>query len=133
MHIVDRASLIERQDQPFAFLEGRPLGAGISLVLASTGESGVGPYLHQHPYPETFVIHSGRALFTVGNEQVTGVGGQIIVVPAFTPHKFEVLGSECLEMTDIHASDTFITEWLEGPRAAAQLTQQVTQAGPSAE
>ncbi len=129
MHIVDRASLVERPGQPFAFLEGQPLGAGICLVLASAGEPGVGPHLHQHPYPETFVIHSGRALFTVGNEQVTGVGGQIIVVPALTPHKFEVLGPERLEMTDIHASDTFITEWLEGPRAEAQ----VTQASPGAE
>jgi mannose-6-phosphate isomerase-like protein (cupin superfamily) len=49
-----------------------------------------------------------------------GVAGQIIVVPAFTPHKFEVIGPEHVDMIDIHANDTFITEWLEGPRANPQ-------------
>ncbi|WP_282217541.1 cupin domain-containing protein [Microbacterium luteolum] len=54
---------------------------------------GRGPRLHRHPYAETFVIHHGRALFTVGEEQVVGVGGQILVVPSLVDHRFEVLST----------------------------------------
>ena len=39
--------------------------------------------------------------------------GQILFVPAFTPHKFSNLGPELLETIDIHASNEFVTEWLE--------------------
>ncbi len=35
------------------------------------------------------------------------------VVPPWTPHKFAKAGRERLEMIDIHASPTFVTEWLE--------------------
>ena len=117
MSIIEITDLQESDGQPFTWFEGKQFGSGVCLVLASTDEVGVGPYLHRHPYSETFVIQAGRALFTLGDEQITGAGGQIIVVPALTPHKFEVLGPDRLEMVDIHASDTFITEWLEGPRA----------------
>ena len=120
MHIIESASLSHSADAPLTEFEGRQFGAGVSFIIVSTDEPGVGPDLHQHPYPETFLIRSGRALFTVRDEQITGVGGQIIVVPAFTPHKFEVIGPERLEMIDIHANDTFITDWLEGPRANPQ-------------
>ena len=119
MPIIEITDLQESESQPFTWFEGKQFGSGVSLVIISSDEPGVGPYLHQHPYSETFLIRAGRALFTMGDEQITGGGGQIIVVPAFTPHKFEVIGPDRLEMTDIHASDTFITEWLEGPRANA--------------
>jgi mannose-6-phosphate isomerase-like protein (cupin superfamily) len=78
----------------------------------STDEVGAGPALHQHPYDETFVIASGQAEFVVGDTVVIGRAGQIIVVPAFTPHTFAKIGAQRLEMTDIHANDHFITEWL---------------------
>ncbi|MDQ3703641.1 MAG: cupin domain-containing protein [Chloroflexota bacterium] len=117
MQIIEIADLQESEHQPFTWFEGEQFGSGVSLVIISSDEPGVGPYLHQHPYSETFVIRTGRGLFTVGDEQITGAGGQIIVVPALTPHKFAVIGPDRLEMIDIHASATFITEWLEGPRA----------------
>ena len=41
------------------------------------------------------------------------VRGQILVVPAGTPHKFENLGPGPLETVDIHGNGKFITEWLE--------------------
>jgi mannose-6-phosphate isomerase-like protein (cupin superfamily) len=121
MQIIEAAQLSRSDDGAFAELEGRPYGSGVSFILVSSDVPGVGPDLHQHPYPETFVVRSGQARFTIGDQQMIGVGGQIMVVPAFTPHKFEVLGPERLEMIDIHASDTFITEWLEGPRARRQV------------
>ncbi len=67
----------------------------------------------RHPYAETFVIHRGRALFTVGEAQVVGAGGQILVVPALVAHRFEVLDGGTYEATHIHANDRFVTEWLE--------------------
>ncbi|WP_052436852.1 cupin domain-containing protein [Georgenia sp. SUBG003] len=103
---------------PVRQLEGRGCEAGVSLIFTSTAEPGAGPYLHKHPYAETFVIHSGRALFTVGDEELVGASGHVIVVPGFTPHKFAVLGPETFRSTNIHANDTFVTEWLEGPEAA---------------
>ncbi len=64
------------------------------------------------------MIHSGKALFTVADRQLLGEGGMILVVPGLTPHKFEVVGPDRYRSTHIHASDTFITDWLEGPRAS---------------
>jgi mannose-6-phosphate isomerase-like protein (cupin superfamily) len=98
-------------------IEGVDSGAGVSLILEDTDADGSGPALHQHPYPETFVIHAGRALFTVADKQVVGEAGMILVVPPYTPHKFAVIGPDRYRATHIHANATFITEWLEGPLA----------------
>jgi mannose-6-phosphate isomerase-like protein (cupin superfamily) len=92
--------------------EELPGGAGVSLILESTGRAGVGPRLHQHPYAETFVLRRGSANFTIGSEQVVRHAGQILVVPAFTPHKFST-GPEGYEAVHIHANARFVTEWLE--------------------
>lgn len=113
------AFVIERQDGRTGGaawsdnIEGKPYDAGVSIILESTDTVGSGPRLHKHPYPETFVIRSGRALFTVGAEELVGSAGQILVVPADTPHKFAVLGPERFESVNIHANDEFVTEWLE--------------------
>jgi mannose-6-phosphate isomerase-like protein (cupin superfamily) len=107
--------VIERTDlpmAPFPELTGRQYGADVSLIFVSTDRDGAGPALHQHPYPEVFVIHAGEARFTVGRRRLTGKAGQVLVVPSFTPHRFEKTGPGRLEMTDIHTSPKFITEWL---------------------
>ena len=113
MHIIDVASLADPAERWRSDVEGAQYGAGVSLILVSADEVGAGPALHRHPYPETFVIHSGQAIFTVGEETLVGRGGQIIVVPAFMPHKFAKIGPKRFSSTDIHASDAIITEWLE--------------------
>jgi mannose-6-phosphate isomerase-like protein (cupin superfamily) len=94
-------------------LEGRDIGSGISIIREYTDEVGWGPRLHRHPYPETFVILQGQALFTIGDEQRTGRAGEVLVVPAGVPHKFVVLGPGVYQAVDIHENDHFITEWLE--------------------
>lgn len=94
-------------------LEGYPYGNGLCLIFNSTERVGAGPRLHQHPYPETFIVRTGRALFTVGDKQIEAEAGQILVVPANTPHKFANLGPGLLEQIDIHSNERFITEWLE--------------------
>ncbi|WP_136056932.1 cupin domain-containing protein [Microbacterium sp. K24] len=94
-------------------IEGYLLGSPVSIMREYITTPGRGPRLHRHPYAETFVIHHGRALFTVGDEQVVGVGGQILVVPSLVSHRFEVLDGGTYEATHVHASDRFVTEWLE--------------------
>lgn len=98
-------------------LEGLLFGSAVSIMREFITEAGRGPRLHRHPYAETFLIHRGRALFTVGEEQVIGVGGQILAVPALVAHRFEVLDGGPYEATHIHANDRFVTEWLEEPRS----------------
>lgn len=98
-------------------IEGAEYGAGVSLILEDTDVDGSGPALHQHPYPETFVIHAGKALFTIADRQVVGEAGMVLVVPPYTPHTFAVIGPDRYRATHIHANDRFITEWLEGPLA----------------
>ena len=92
--------------------EELPGNANISIILESTSKAGAGPRLHQHPYAETFIIRRGSATFTVGTEQVEGRAGQVLVVPANTPHKFST-GAGGYEAVHIHASPQFVTEWLE--------------------
>jgi mannose-6-phosphate isomerase-like protein (cupin superfamily) len=106
MRIIQQELLIDGD------FEGRAFGSGVSFLLVNTDEIGYGPRLHQHPYTETFIIRSGRAMFTIGDEQLIGEAGQILVVPPFTPHRFENIGPDRFESTNIHASDTYITEWL---------------------
>jgi len=93
--------------------EGYLHGSQVSIIREYSSRPGSGPRLHRHPYTETFLIRAGRALFTVGAEQLIAVGGQILVVPVLVPHRFEVLDGGVYEATHIHASDRFITEWLE--------------------
>jgi mannose-6-phosphate isomerase-like protein (cupin superfamily) len=53
------------------------------------------------------------ATFTAGDETVEVKGGQVVVVPAGAAHKFVNSGEERLRQVDIHASERFVTEWLE--------------------
>src|SRR5689334_22978214 len=101
-------------DLPFdANLEGFESGSQISIIQEYTDRVGSGPRLHQHPYSETFIVRRGEALFTAGAEQLVVAGGQVLVVPALVPHRFEVLDRGFFESIHIHANDRFVTEWLE--------------------
>jgi mannose-6-phosphate isomerase-like protein (cupin superfamily) len=80
------------------------------VVNAPPGGS---PKLHRHPYEEVFVEQEGNATFTAGEETIDVSGGQVVVVPAGVPHKFVNSGTTRLRQVDIHASDRFVTEWLE--------------------
>ena len=69
--------------------------------------------LHKHPYKEIFIIQEGVSTFTVGSETLEAHAGQIIIVPAETPHKFTNLSNQQLKQIDIHVNKQFITDWLE--------------------
>lgn len=69
--------------------------------------------LHKHPYEEIFIIQEGAATFTVGSVTLEARAGQVILVPADVPHKFENLSDQQLKQIDIHVNKQFVTYWLE--------------------
>ncbi|MGI9523266.1 MAG: cupin domain-containing protein [Hyphomicrobiaceae bacterium] len=87
--------------------EGRDIGAGVTVLFFSSDEVGSGPPLHVHTYDEVFIVRSGRARFTIGDQSMEVVAGQIVFGPANVPHKFVNIGPDRLETTDIHISDHF--------------------------
>ena len=100
-----------RGDDPNEF-HGYRHEAGVSFIVVDAPPRS-GPMLHRHPYEEVFVVQEGSATFTASDEQIEAKGGQVVVVPAGVAHKFVNSGEERLRQVDIHASDRFITEWLE--------------------
>lgn len=92
--------------------EGKAHGSGVSFYLVDN-DPGQGPGLHRHPYTETWVVQSGSVTITVGPEVVEASAGDILTVPAHTPHKFINSGPGVLRMVCIHASPTMIQENLE--------------------
>ncbi|HYH58730.1 MAG TPA: cupin domain-containing protein [Thermoleophilaceae bacterium] len=73
---------------------------------------GKGAALHFHPYPEAFVVLAGEAVFTVGDERVTVAGGNVVVVPADTPHGFESAADDPLRIVSVHPSPRVQQTWL---------------------
>jgi quercetin dioxygenase-like cupin family protein len=88
-------------------------GVPFSLILVHTAP-GTGPRLHRHPYAEVFVVESGEATFTLGDQQLVVVGGQLVVGLPNVPHGFTNTGTSELRVVTIHGADTFTTEWLAG-------------------
>ena len=85
----------------------------VSMFLVHT-PPGRGPGLHRHPYPELFVVESGRATFRLGDAELVAEPGQIVIAPAGTPHGFVNSGADELRMVTIHTAPRMETDWLEG-------------------
>ena len=92
--------------------EGYHHDAGVSFIVIDA-PPGSGPKLHEHPYEEVFVVQEGAVTFTAGEDVIEASAGQVVVVPAGVPHKFVNTGAGRLRQIDIHASERFVTEWLE--------------------
>lgn len=108
---VFRAGQIERSPGGTLTFEGGEYGADVSFFLLDT-EAGHGPKPHTHPYGEVFVVRSGSARFTVGDETVEAGPGDIVVAEPDEPHGFVSVGPDRLDMTCIHAHGTMVTTWL---------------------
>jgi mannose-6-phosphate isomerase-like protein (cupin superfamily) len=93
-------------------VQGHNHNATVSMIVIDA-PPGSGPKLHRHPYEEVFVIQQGRVTFTAGDETIEATGGQVVVVPAGSAHKFTNTGTGRLRQVDIQASERFVTEWLE--------------------
>ena len=99
---------------PTHFLfEGGDHGATVCVWVVDF-EPGQGPRLHRHPYEEVFFVHEGRAAFTAGEATLEAGVGQVVVVPAGTPHKFVNASEGRLRLTSVHPRPQTETEWLEG-------------------
>lgn len=108
--------VIPREDQNqfpnrTILIEGGNFGAPVSVFLIDS-EPGQGPALHTHPYTEMWIVRSGQARFTVGNETLDPNPGDIVVVNPETPHRFKNIGTTRLELTCIHASPEIIQTWV---------------------
>jgi mannose-6-phosphate isomerase-like protein (cupin superfamily) len=108
--VIDRDAL-PRDGYTYEF-EGGSQGTDVSFIWVEMPPA-QGVRLHKHPYKEIFVIQEGVAAFTVGAASLEAHAGQIVIVPANTPHKFLNAGDGALRQVDIHLSKEFITEWLE--------------------
>lgn len=71
-------------------------------IFITRYERGQGPDLHLHPYPEAFVVETGIATFTVGEDELTVPAGHVVTVPAETPHGFKNPGDEILRVVSVH-------------------------------
>jgi len=102
-----------RLSETTARFQGAEQGDGVALSFFVTDyPKGRGPDLHFHPYSEVFIVHEGEALFTVGDSEVPGPAGSVVVVPAGDAHRFQAAGDGTLRMTCIHAAGEMQTEWL---------------------
>ncbi|HEV7260630.1 MAG TPA: cupin domain-containing protein [Bosea sp. (in: a-proteobacteria)] len=113
MNIVDSATLRSGTSGTVRF-DGLDHGSQVSFFLVNNAP-GEGPGLHVHPYPETWVVRSGEAEFTVGHQSVRAGAGAILIGPAGIPHKFVNLGPGRLELVCIHANDTIVQDFVPEP------------------
>ena len=99
-------------DGPTHFrFRGGEHGASVCVLVGDLAP-GEGPRLHRHPYEEVFVVHEGRARFTAGGEELVAGVGQVVVVPAGTPHRFVNAGEGRLRVTSVHPRPQSEVEWL---------------------
>jgi mannose-6-phosphate isomerase-like protein (cupin superfamily) len=71
-------------------------------------ERGRGPELHLHPYAELFIVQSGTARFTAGEEEIEVPAGNVVIVPAETAHGFKSVGDEKLRVVSVHPSPAVV-------------------------
>jgi mannose-6-phosphate isomerase-like protein (cupin superfamily) len=91
--------------------EGEPHGSGVSFFLVYN-QPGEGPDLHRHPYSETWIVRSGKALIRADGQEFEAGPGDIAVVGPDTPHMFKNIGTERLDIICIHAPPRLIQESL---------------------
>src|SRR5580658_6658468 len=105
-------AVIKTNPEDTQTIEGDEHGASISLIL-DRSDPGHGPRLHRHAYDETWLVVEGTVAFQAGNETSTAGPGDVVIVPANTPHKFTNEGPDPSRLVCIHANPTVIGERLE--------------------
>jgi mannose-6-phosphate isomerase-like protein (cupin superfamily) len=108
--LVIKADELPRGEHSATF-NGHEHGATVCFFLSRNAPC-TGPKLHSHPYEEIFIVEDGEVLFTVGESTVEASAGEIVVVPAGTPHKFESRSPRHRQVS-IHPVAQMETEWLE--------------------
>ena len=116
MHPVNVSDLQPGEGSRSVSLEGAEVGGVDLSIIFVDLDPGRGPRLHRHEYPEVFVVQEGRARYTAGEEQRDVGPGDVVVVPAGVPHRFESTGEVPLRQLSLHLAPEMLTEWLEGER-----------------
>jgi mannose-6-phosphate isomerase-like protein (cupin superfamily) len=110
-------TVLDRNDLPYdgntyEFQGVQHHDTDVSFIWVDMPPGGMVP-LHKHPYQEIFIIQQGVALFMIGSTTLEAHTGQIIIIPADTPHKFMNASHSRLRQIDIHVNKQCITHWLE--------------------
>lgn len=111
VHLLRAADRAPSKSRTVRF-EGADHGTDISFFSVDN-DPGQGPRLHVHPYPETWIVKSGRARIVAGEESFEVGPGDIAVVPAGVKHKFTNIGDERLVIFCVHAAGTMVQDDLE--------------------
>ena len=108
--------VLRQEDLPFSTIARELVGAdhgglGACLIFVDAPPGG-GPSLHQHTYEEVLIFLEGQATVVAGDRELVARAGDIVIVPADTPHAFTNTGRGPLRQIDIHLSPSFSTTWL---------------------
>ncbi len=95
-------------------IEGQEVQTGVSFLFNEVQEAGLGPPLHMHPYDEVYIVRQGLAHVIVGEDELEVSEGEVLIIPANTPHKVLTAGTGTTEIISVHVSDKFQAEMLEG-------------------
>ena len=85
-------------------LEGKDIETNLSFLFNEVQGDGLGPPRHSHPYDEVYLVREGQALVEVGDETCAVSAGDIVLIPAGSPHKVTTLGDDKTEIISIHLS-----------------------------
>jgi mannose-6-phosphate isomerase-like protein (cupin superfamily) len=111
--------VLRQVDLPFSKIAHELVGAdhGVNVcIIFVDAPPGRGPRLHKHPYEEIFVVLEGEATFTSEDGELDVRAGDVVIVPADTPHAFTNSTEGQLRQIDIHVNPSFKTEWLDEDR-----------------
>jgi quercetin dioxygenase-like cupin family protein len=75
-------------------------GEKMMMVLNSTLPGHSVP-LHSHPHEQIGMVHSGKALLKIGDEERVVQKGDFYCIPANVPHSDATIGDEPFVMLDI--------------------------------
>jgi quercetin dioxygenase-like cupin family protein len=88
---------------------------GLSQLTVVVGESHPGQSVqsHQHDFDELVIIHAGEGTYTVGTQTVVAGAGEIVVIPARTPHHWINHTDKPLVHTGVFPTPVFAMEQVE--------------------
>jgi quercetin dioxygenase-like cupin family protein len=102
--------------------EGRDSDGVVSGFIVDAAP-GRGPSAHVHPYPETFVVFNGSAVFTIDGLEYPAVAGDVLTVPSKTPHGFTADAPDGVRLIGIHASAQIAQRFLDDAPTGNHQTQ----------
>ncbi len=92
--------------------EGADYGVEASFFQTKS-EPGTGSQLHQHPYPETWLVRSGLVRFRVGEDEFEAFSGEIVIAAPNVSHQFVNIGDGLLEMFCVHPASKIVQELVD--------------------